>query len=124
MAAEDKKRGKRKKAIHKLDEGAIRMLHKFQKKHGCDLRPNVVKEPCASCADSKKCIHFGWERDYIHKHDTAKVESLQRKRTASAQERKSAEEFTTPAYPCEPLDFACPDRDNCHEGDFCRWRNE
>ena len=59
---------RRKKAIHKLDQGAIRMLKKFQERYGCDLEPNVEKEPCASCPDSKKCIHFGWERKYAKKY--------------------------------------------------------
>ena len=63
--AENKRR--RRKAIHKLDQGAIRMLKKFQKNHECDLAPSAEKESCTSCTDRTKCIHFGWERNYIKK---------------------------------------------------------
>lgn len=66
--AENKRR--RRKAIHKLDQGAIRMLKKFQKKHECDLEPDVKKEPCASCPDSKKCSHFGRERHHVKRYQT------------------------------------------------------
>lgn len=65
MAAENKRR--RRKAIHKLDQGAIRMLQKFQERHGCDLEPNVEKEPCISCSNREKCLRFRWERKYIKK---------------------------------------------------------
>ena len=122
--AENKDRGKERRDSKALNMSAIQLLKKFRKAHGCNLRPNRSRILCASCPDYKKCKGLKGERAYILDSETATAESRKRQRRVSAQEQKSVRDTTKPVYPCEPMDFACPDKATCNEGMHCPWKSE
>jgi len=122
--AENKERGKERRGSKALDMSAILILKNFRITHKCNLRPNKSRILCASCPDYKKCKDLKGERAYILQGETTKVETKKRQRRISTQEQKSVKDSSDPVYPCEPLDFACPDRATCNEGMNCQWKSE
>ena len=122
--AENKERGKERRGSKALNMSAILDLKKFRSTHKCNLRPNKSKTLCASCPDYKQCKGLKGERAYILGAETASAESRKRKKRAGAQEQKSVKDYSSPVYPCHPMDFACPDRATCNEGLHCNWKPE
>lgn len=94
----------------------------------CNLHPRT-SEPCISCKYRKKCHHYEWERDYIYKQKEAeRTSEIRKKKNAKAQNKQRVFEHSLNSeeavYPCEPFDFACPDRETCNEGQNCPWKEE
>lgn len=92
----------------------------------CNLHPKT-SEPCISCEYRRKCRHYEWERDYIYKKEEAKRTSKVREKKKDKVQRKQENlenclSSEIPVYPCEPFDFACPDRETCNEGQNCPWK--
>ena len=96
-------------------------------KHSCTLHPKQT-EPCASCPHHKECHHYEWERDYIHKQEqSTKGAKMREKRGGKIEQKQKisqSHEDHGPAYPCEPFDFCCPDKESCQEGRQCPWKTE
>ncbi len=130
MAKDIKKKTRKRKA----DKQEVQRLKQWRKKRNrslkgtnyrCTLHPKKC-EPCTSCFYREACFRYVNARFYL---------LLQEKRIRDAQMRKArkrrkeynhydvilGEEYND-AFPCEPFDISCPDREKCQNGRFCSWK--
>ena len=124
-------RGQKKNKVKKIDMSIVKLLLFWKKsrneqlegtKYFCTLRPKKNEEPCASCIYFKKCHHYRWEREYIHKEEQAHKTSKTRKKQKKDKYQEILElNSFEDEYPCYPFDFDCPDRETCEFGKFCPW---
>lgn len=73
-------KGRRKNKIKKVNMGIVKKLLRQKEEQNtllegtglyCDLYPKT-SGACNFCDYRKKCFHYEWERDYIHKQRSAR----------------------------------------------------